>query len=266
MFSPFRRRIGNLMNKSKKKPTRVINELEGLRELLDEESASEHMDIPELCDSIPVLSETIPELNEKVDIPASAPVTGENDDSPEITDEQQAPVSEPVPVLTEKISVKIETSTAAVATVEDVDFNIQDQLKQFDAGLPAGHPQNHQDVQVRNELEIEEEASRDTQVTEFLDLQQQEIEVQATQQIQAAPPSVDWVSGEQSHEEILERSWEKVEMLLMENLPPQLSGTFLSLLNARTEENKAEILEELTLLDEETLHELQIALGITKGN
>ncbi|RLA03428.1 MAG: hypothetical protein DRQ47_05190 [Gammaproteobacteria bacterium] len=64
---------------------------------------------------------------------------------------------------------------------------------------------------------------------------------------------------------ILEEAWETVEMLLMNNLPAQLSGAFLNLLSNQITQNKQQLRDELSLLDEDSLLELVEALDIEHG-
>jgi len=82
-----------------------------------------------------------------------------------------------------------------------------------------------------------------------------------------APELVESIQFEQSitladsdlndiREQVMEKTWEKVEMLLISHLPPQLSGSYLHILNARIEENKQQILEELSYLDKQRIEEL----------
>ena len=64
---------------------------------------------------------------------------------------------------------------------------------------------------------------------------------------------------------IINEGWIKVETLLMENLPPQLSGAFLQLLNSRITESRQQLIDELSLLDEDSFNELLTHLDINQG-
>ncbi len=95
---------------------------------------------------------------------------------------------------------------------------------------------------------------------ETLEQQQQDIEQIAEQEFENnQSESFDKV---EMADLILKNAWIKVEMLIMENLPSQLSFAFLELLNSRVDENKLQLFEELALLDKDTFNELLEAAKI----
>ena len=268
------------MNSDDKKPEEVLGDLEGIRDLLDESE-------------IPTLEQSIPELNERVAVEDNFKVSLDTENSTETVEQQlarthheesSAPL-ELIPELTEKLSIDSEStnydtdkdtdtddndenldfsfkliksteesekqfsqieniSQNSVYEIESVDFNIQ--------GVTTDHLQPHQHVIIQNE-------DIDT-----LDQQQLDIEQVAEQEFANTQREESFDEVEIS-DLILNKAWIKVESLLMDNLPPQLSGAFLQLLNSRVEENKLQLFEELSLLDKESINELLDALGIDQG-
>jgi len=246
------------MNSEDKKPTEVLNELKGIKDLLDDDSQINEIDIPILDEVIPELNESIPTLDEQIEIIPNIKVTLDSDNSTETVEQQlirthyeQQPdkpqlVVEPEPATSDIVSVsdKIEDTKDTVNNIDSVDFNIQDQLQQFEQGVPAGHPQNHQKVIVQNELAMDD----DTDI------------------LQNSPDTDELSSNTLNElEDVIEKSWEKVEMLLMENLPTQLSGAYLELINSHINDNKQRLIDELSLLDEASFLELLEALNIDEG-
>ncbi len=272
------------MNSDDDKPTQVLGDLEGIRDLLDKSLVDK--------DGIPTLEQSIPELNEKIEINDNFKVSLDADNSTETVEQQLARTHheeasaslELIPELTEELSITndaveeepdftfklVETPdepSKQVSQIENitdnnqydldsVDFNIQDQLQ---------NPQTHQHVRIQNEeLKVE-----------TIEQQQQDIEQIAEQEFENIQNEVSIETNEDIQTEsfddvemadlILKNAWIKVEMLLMDNLPPQLSGAFLELLNSRVDENKLQLFEELALLDKDTFSELLEAVKIDQG-
>jgi len=288
------------MNSNDEKPEEVLDILEGIHDTL--KSSSENSELEKMT---PVLDEPIsefeiPELHEQVEIDENFNILLDTGNSTETVEQQlirtrheEKPVVPElieVPELTDKLSIDEITESEPAVTltvveniqtdgIESIDYNIQDQLQQFDQGIAPGHPQTHQHVSIQNEMGIveaddissnDENEQLENEIN--LDQQQQEIEQVADQHraIEQIEEPVTTIQREafdelQTSGIILQKSWEKVEMLLMENLPPQLSGAFLQLLNSRIDENRQQLFEELALLDEDTFHELLDALEIDQG-
>ncbi len=271
------------MSRDEDKPKQVLGDLEGIRDLLDKSLLDE--------DHIPTLEQSIPELSEKFEITDDFKVSLDNENSTETVEQQLVRTHHEettvplklIPELTEELPIVeteveenpdfafklVETSDEPKKQIsqiekmtesnqydiESVDFNIQDQLRQFDEGISAGHPQTHQHVSIQNEeLNVD-----------ILDQQQQEIEQTAEEEFENADAEIESVDDVEMADLILKNAWVKVEMLLMDNLPPQLSGAFLQLLNSRVDENKLQLFEELALLDKDTFNDLLEAVKIEQG-
>ena len=257
------------MNSDENKPTQVLGDLEGIRNLLDKSLLDE--------DGIPTLEQSIPELNEKVEITDNFKVSLDSDNSTETVEQQLARTHheetsaalELIPELTEELPI----TNDVVEEKPDFTFKLVE---------TSDDPQTHQHVSIQNEVEMESEEIN----VDILDQQQQEIEQIAEQELENSQNEVSLETNElssdietiedadaetESFDEvemadlILKNAWVKVEMLLMDNLPPQLSGAFLELLNSRVDENKLQLLEELTLLDKDTFNELLEAVEIDQG-
>jgi hypothetical protein len=230
------------MNNDDQKPTKVVNELEGLKNFLDE-------NIPTLNESIPTLEESIPILDEAVDIQQDIKVSYDSSNSTETIEEQlirtrhEQPSPTPKLVLDEipelnEIPELDETPILTEVVLEDVS-STDEYVPYF---VFISEPDD-------------EQPSDDTE-SSTLEQQQQQIEAEANE----------LRSDDERIDILLEKTWTKVEMLLMDNLPTQLSGTFLQLLNSQADENKLQIFRELSLLDDDMFQELSDALDDCSDN
>ncbi|MCP3674109.1 MAG: hypothetical protein GY829_06515 [Gammaproteobacteria bacterium] len=239
------------MNSDDNNPTAILGDLEDIRNLLDKTLLDE--------DGIPILEQSIPELNKKVEITDNFNVSLDAYNSTETVEQQLASthheeaaedlelipeLTEELPITTNLVEEEPDEPSKQVSQIENITDN-----NQYDEGISADHPQTHQHVSIQNE-ELKVETLE----------QQQDIEQIAEQEFENnQTESFDEV---EMADLILKNAWIKVEMLLMENLPPQLSGAFLELLNSRVEENKLQLFEELALLDKDTFNELLEAAKI----
>ena len=228
------------MNTDDKQPTDVANELEGLKNFLDE-------NIPTLNETIPTLDESIPVLDEPIEIPQDIKVSFDISNSTETIEQQlirtrhenQAPAptlisddipdQDEMPVLEEPHTLTDEVTTVLTDVSSNMSSEQTAKLPNFTFVLEEDEPLESDNIEEGN-----------------LEQQQQEIESEAN----------DLRDRNNANEVLLEKAWTKLEMLLMDNLPTQLSGTFLQLLNTQIDENKQQIFNELSLLDDELFQEL----------
>lgn len=265
------------MSRDENKPKQVLGDLEGIRDLLDKSLLDE--------DSIPTLEQSIPELNEKIEIIDNFKISLDNENSTETVEQQLARTHheettaalELIPELTEELPI----IKGDVEEEPDFTFMLVEKpdepIKQF--SQIENMTESNQHASIQNEVELENEELN----VEILDQQQQEIEQvseeefensqnkvsletndlsSAVENIEDADAEIESYDDVEMADLILKNAWIKVEMLLMDNLPPQLSGAFLQLLNSRVDENKLQLFEELALLDKSTFNELLEAIKI----
>ncbi len=253
------------MSDDKQKPG-VLNELEGLKNFLGSakdfvtrssnnnafvEIPELDQEIPELNQEIPTLDQTIPILDEPVDLLPNIKVTLDPAHSTETVEQQlirtrhEQPANSPElvsndpPELDEVINEKEQQFSQKLEIVAEVTNNTSSTNEFFE--VPTAE---------ENQLDSE------------LDRQQQEIENQHSDSTELELTPQYSQSGIPIEQQLLDASWEKVEMLLMDNLPPQISGAFLTLLNNSIEENKLHLMSELSLLDEISVRELANKLNL----
>jgi hypothetical protein len=179
-------------------------------------------------------------------------------------DEYQLPeLDEIIPVLEESIpelneQVKISISESDSMRTEELD------QQQKDLELLAMEQEiNRPSIQ---ESSIDEDISEENINALATDTDLSIEPIISEEELLQEQLSIERKAEVQSRKElILENSWNKVEMLLMENLPPQLSGAFLELLNAQVYDNKQQIYDEISLLDEDIFIELLEELGLDQG-
>ena len=179
-------------------------------------------------------------------------------------DEYQLPeLDEIIPVLEESIpelneQVKISISESDSMRTEELD------QQQKDLELLAMEQEiNRPSIQ---ESSIDEDISEENNNALANDTDISIEPIISEEELLQEQLSIERKAEVQSRKElILENSWNKVEMLLMENLPPQLAGSYLELLSTNVYENKQQIFDELSLLDEDIFIELMEELGLDQG-
>jgi hypothetical protein len=232
------------------KPKKVLNELEGLKEYLGKNDTSSSVDIPELDEMIPTLNETIlvldqeiPELTTEVDIPESIKVSFDSENSTETVEQQMIRTHHEQKSAPFELLSEITTSSEDIEDPQDINIDkIDSEHNDFTFTLIESNAEpvsTNSMVQQQYELEQDAQQQRST-LTEVI------------------TPTV-------TTEALLDNAWVKVEMLLMNNLPTQISGAFLDLLNTQADANKQQLLNELELLDQDTLAELADDLDVDQG-
>ena len=229
------------------KSPKVLNELEGLKEFLGDNDTSRTVEIPELDEMIPILNETIPvldqvipELTTEVNIPDNIKISFDSENSTETVEQQlirthHEQQKAPLELLNEN-----DAPAQEIDETQDIDIDSKEsEQKDFTFTL----------------VESNEEPVTTTSLVQ----QQYDLEQDAQQQ---RTTLTEVTVSNHTTEALLDNAWIKVEMLLMDNLPTQISGAFLELLNAKVIENKLLLLNELELLDQDTLSELADVLDV----
>ncbi len=175
--------------------------------------------------NIPVLNETIPELNEKIEVVDNYSVSLNPEHSTETVEQQMVRTHhEEKPHAPELVDSSQYTQTVTL-------------------------PESYLDEQ---QLDLEESAVKEK--IEHLEIP--EPEETTEEAIKILETELTDIAIEDMRELLLEKTWGKIEMLMMSHLPPQISGPYLFILNATIEDNKQKIREELSLLDKHSIEEL----------
>ena len=245
---------------NKDKPKIVLDELEGFKEFLGENDASSSVDIPELVEMIPTLNQTIPvldqeipELTTEIDIPENIKVSFDSENSTETVEQQMIRTHHEQKAAPLELLSEIEAYSEHIDDTPEIDNDIDINIENIDS-------------EHTNFMFTLVESNAETVTTNSLVQQQYELEQDAQQQRSTILTEVAEVTASEPNiEAILDKAWIKVEMLLMNNLPTEISGAFLDLLNAQVDENKEQLLNELKLLDQDTLAELADDLDQDQG-
>jgi len=257
------------------KPKKVINELEGLSEFLDSEDSSSNIpeldqSIPTLTESIPVLDQEIPELTTEVHIPDSFKISFDAENSTETVEQQMIRTHHENKATPPELIDVIETIELIDVPEPLVEKELESLVSQQDQEttninftLVESSPEQLSNKSLlEQQYELEQSAKQqrsllpetnvpETNVADAGAVETEPPEI-VTTEIEAGTSEQELISAE----EVLENAWVKVEMLLMNNLPTQVSGAFLELLNEKFDDNRAHLLDELCRLDEQALAEL----------
>ena len=242
----------------------IIPELTEEIPTLDEEIPTLEEEIPTLDEIVPALKQQIPELNMQVDAPDNYKISFDADNSTETIEQQMTRtrheykpnqfeiVEEPTPAAQDHVNELSESELEPETLAEpEPESELQEQAETQTEQAVIEPAKNHS-----NTFTLVE-SDPDLATHDSLLQQQYDIELQAIKERA--------VSQNIEQEALLDKAWIKVETLLMDNLPAQISGSFIELLNAQVAENKQQILEELSLLDDLSLIELSDALDQEDG-
>ncbi len=215
--------FGIIMNSEDNKPKKA-NGLEGLKQLFSRKDKAEQSSIDDES-NIPVLNETIPELNEKIEVVDNYSVSLDPAHSTETVEQQMVRThheeEHKVPELVDSIQ-NTQSITLAESDLDEQQLDLEESAEK--------EKYDHLELVVPEEIAEEAINILETEATD--------------------------ITIEEIREQVLKKTWEKMEMLLMCHLPPQMSGSYLHILNATIENNKQQILEELLLLDKHSIEEL----------
>ena len=203
-------------------------------------SSEYHDDIPILTDQIPVVDQQIPVLSDIVE--------NEEDLIPELH-ALAAPEEAQIPELT----TIAESEDSPGDSVQD------DELDDVQPVLMHSHVSDHELEQQQWQIEqqafiqrgdwhalADVESTSTTDVTEPL-----------------SEPTEIVLSEEQ--EAVLEASWERLESLIMDNMPVEIAGSYLSVLEQQLKSSKQAIAKDISLLDEDDLESILDFYQIDRG-
>jgi len=246
------------MSDNENKPKAVLNELKGIHELLDEQAETENSNMDTDNKNIPILEQPIPELNERIDIKDRFTVSFNAEHSTETVEEQMARTrheEQPAPPkLVEGLTKKPSPGLSDVTETGHVDISLVETPE-----MTEGFQYQQSTTLVESVLELQQLE------LEKVALNEKTEQTSETKQTQANDTMGNLVNTQPNRERIIEQTWIKTEMLLMENLPPQMSGALLQILNFRIEENKQQLMEDLSLLDDKSFEQLVDSLKIDQG-
>ena len=210
----------------------------------DEESQNEDFDesqVPELTQTIPVLDQMIPELTDRIDLAVQPTVNLDSDGSSDTVEEQlhrhRLEIETPQPTL---VPVVINES------VSNQELEMQQWQIEQQASIQAGEWQELGNIEsVQPELTV----VADNTEEEPEPAEEEHTEVYLSDDV----------------EKILHASWQRLENLIMTNMPPEIAGAYLSLLEKKIYQNKFALGRDLALLDEDSLEELLDEFDIDRG-
>jgi len=206
----------------------VLTSLRGLKSILSSSQKEDEQSIPELSEEIPTLSEGIPVLDERFELQPQIKVSLDANETTETVEQQLQRTHRENPVESPEL----------------VEFLDQEEIAE-------------DSLEKANEEIIEEPLL--VVVSERVDVDENQIDTQLLQSTpteSTEPNEPNEPNDVMLEQQILDKTWQKVEALLMDQLPPELAGTFLTLLNDKVDDNRLQILSELSYLDETQMHDI----------
>lgn len=195
--------------------------------------------IPELTQQIPVVEQVIPELTQLADKPENSTT---DVDIPELTDIADTGVKYGVEQNDLDINYSVTSSQVGDHELKLQQWQIEQQAKAQMGDWKA--------------LETIESVT-DNQGSENEQVFDEESETDTTE--------VSPVEIVQEHQAILDASWQRLESLIMDNMPPEIAGIYLTVLENQLAKNKQLLAEDLSLLEQDNIDNLldyfQIDLG-----
>ncbi len=224
------------MSDSKNKSKLVLHELTDLESLLNDQSGDDNVPTSQEVIDIPVLNETIPELNETIEELDNISITLNVEHTTETIEQQIA-----------RTHNEVQPTASALDATPDETINYEETITLFENDLN------------REQFDLEQTAIDQRNTPDDL------ITGENTDQENNNEADNPLINTQQNRELILKKAWIKLEMLLMDNMPVQITGTLLQLLDSKIEENNQQILDELSLMDELSFAALLEALDIDQG-
>ena len=198
--------------------------------------------IPELTQTIPVLDQVIPELTERIDLDVQPSAAIDAESSTDTVEEQlhrhRHEIETPQPTMIHVLN----------ESVSNHELEMQQWQIEQQASIQAGEWQ---------ELANIESTHKEPALTVVADNTSVEPEETETQD--------EPVYLTDEVEEILHASWQRLENMIMTQMPPDISGAYLSLLEQQIYRNKVTLAKDLALLDQDSLDELLDEFGIDRG-
>lgn len=206
---------------------------------IDSGSAEYPDDIPTLTQQIPVVNQQIPELNHVVE--------DERDLIPELT--ALADPEEQIPELTE---------------IAEHDHAIKEQSDNH-------NPEDTPPLVIHTQVSDSELEQQQWQIEQQAYVQRgdwhalADIESSSSSTNVEANHSTEVINLTEEQEVVLEASWERLESLIMDNMPVEIAGTYLSILEQHLESSKQVIARDISLLDQEDLESILDFYQIDRG-
>ena len=260
--------------------------------------------IPELTQQIPELTQQIPELTDVVqfaeeDIPElTDAVEFAEEDIPELTDSVTF-AEEDVPELTE-VAESHEDVIPEDAIPENVMPELTESADTIDEDIQElNEAEAETDEPVAMTIPAFQHSISMTNVSDNeLELQQWQIEQQAIAQrsdwqalgqmasvSHSDTPRIDELDDGDFNEPtvddstnvddsvaltddqqaVLDASWQRLEAFLMEQMPPEIAGTYLSVIEQQIQQSRVQISRDLALLDEDSIESLLDFYQIDRG-
>lgn len=237
-------------------------------------------------DNIPTLTQEIPELTDVVEfaeeeIPELTDVVEFSEDSiPELTDVVEA-TEDNIPELTEVVD-DAEDFIPELTDVVDEDIQEQNEAEAETAepvamSIPAFQHSISMSNVSDNELELQQWQIEQQAIAQRSDWQAlgQMASVSSSENINEQPSAAEPNQPESTTTEavkltndqqrILDASWQRLEAFLMEQMPPEIAGTYLSVIEQQIQQSRAQISRDLTLLDEDSIESLLDFYQIDRG-
>jgi hypothetical protein len=192
------------------------------------------IEIPELTQQIPVVDQVIPELTVRAE-EAQLPVAEPQLDIPELTEPYIVP-EETVPDIAEH---QVEVYPVTTSQISDQELELQ-------------------------QWQIEQQA--EIQAGEWYQVASMDSVILPEPEAQFSPrESVAEVTLTDDQQALVDASWQRLETLIMEQMPVELAGIYLTLLEQQLDANRAQIAEAIQLLEADTLDHVLDYFQIERG-
>lgn len=219
----------------------------------------DHDDIPELTREIPTVDQAIPELTQS--IPEVTNVI------PELTQRLDSDEHTEAPVMESETDSEVQTHSEVEAASE-VEIGVASIEKVSISQSYPIMPSQVSDKELEMQQWLIEEQARE-QIGEW-----HELANVTSSRVTSIEPTTDKSSAEEQDEEqdqesgaspvnlsdeqqaILTASWQRLESMLMEQMPPEVAGIYMTLLEKQFNENQQQIAESLSLLEQDTIDNL----------
>lgn len=198
-------------------------------------------DIPELTQQIPELSQVIPELTERLEETVVSA-----DEIPELTERLEQDDSDHQSPQDEDLILEI---SYPVTTIQVSDHELEKQQWQIEQQATLQMGEWHSLARVEPADTVPENESDSIQ--------------QDSGKLADESDELDKLTDEQFR--LLDATWERLENVLMDHMPPEMAGILMTMLDEQYRANKNQIARSLRLLETETLDELLKYFDIDKG-
>ena len=91
------------------------------------------------------------------------------------------------------------------------------------------------------------------------------VEATITEPLDPESSNTESIELTNDQQRILDASWQRLEAFLMEQMPPEIAGTYLSVIEQQIQQSRSHIGRDLSLLDEDSIESLLDFYQIDRG-